>query len=930
MRVSGEQRQEMTFATDRVGARPHHTEPMKRSWSNRTAFAVVLATGAFLIACGGDKTTEPSPQSQPPAALRLIIPDTITRGQAFSLTVTALDAQGQTNTNWTGTVSLSASTGSITPATVNVSRGTATVQATLGQYAGEVTITSSVGTVAGSRAAVVLSGQPAALLEIHPATFMLPGIGATQSLTARAFDADGLPTVAIISWQSTRSGVVSVSPAGVATAATVGSASITARAGAVESDPAIAYVTSPAAGVVLVADELITSGLTPVNAQAPYGPGWQYRVRLTGPAPQVGQLLVSRGEKPLAGRVIAVQPAGAGFDVTLELVRLEELLPGLSIDQTIPLRLKPAAASYSLARAPWAAIVEGEFALGSFKCTSSLTQPNSNPFTMASVTTDITPTLQAHIVNTDTHKRFVVQGSLSASLRVNPTLTAAVNGSIECKAEGGDIPIPVGGALAPFFGARVKIGLGFGLEGGVTLATMGLDLQVSGVSTLSIGYDSNSPGTSVFNITGNATGSVKPDLPSPSSDFRVTAGASAFLWADLLFGAPDYFPGSAALQLTLLEAKAGVKQDFNLSTADVQAADAAYASNFSLGRFFSGGTTKNLQQIVDGALSFVGVSISPFKYSASDSALAKSPEGSFQIVPSRVRATRTSVRGDTATFIVDLSRTDYLTRYAVESVKLFHKPSASAPLVPAPGSCASITPTTASQSLFTCKTDLPLSMVGDQTFYAFVKPILIVPLPVLLEVAKDAKATVTVDTATVLYTNDFQATAGAEWSPQTITQSPSGEKFLGTFAAGEVTLSLANVPAHDTVKIEFDFFTLRDWEGNASPATGGPDIMSFLVDGQTVLRTTFSTKAGAGFEQSYPGTYPGANNPAMTGASATGSLGYPDGSSHTSDARYRLSFTVPHNAGTIQLTLRNESNASSPNLPGKELFGLDNIRVTVR
>src|SRR5687767_12272286 len=112
---------------------------MKKSCSRLAAITV-------LIACGGDKATEPIPQTTAPADLQMTFPDTVTRGQAFSLTVTALDAQGQRNAGWSGTVTLSSSAGSITPITVNVSSGTATVQATIAQHAGAVSITSSVGT----------------------------------------------------------------------------------------------------------------------------------------------------------------------------------------------------------------------------------------------------------------------------------------------------------------------------------------------------------------------------------------------------------------------------------------------------------------------------------------------------------------------------------------------------------------------------------------------------------------------------------------------------------------------------------------------------------------------------------------------------------------------------------------------------------------
>lgn len=900
---------------------------MNISWTHLARRAAPLAIAVFIFACGGDKTTEPTSQSPPPAALRLVVPDTVTRGQSFPLTVTALDAQGQTNTTWSGTVSLSASAGSISPATVSVAGGTATVQAILGQHAGEVTITSSAGSVIGSRPAMVLSGQPAARLEIHPQTFLLPGSGLTQSLTVQAFDADGLPTSSIgVTWQSSKTEVVSVSASGVATAIGFGSSTITARAGTLSSEPALAYVTTPAAGVILVSDDQLTGDVAPVNRQARYGPGWQYRVRMLGASPQVGQVLASRGEKPIAGRVVGVQSAGAaGIDVTLQLIPLDQVFPNLSINETMPLRFEPEqnVTFRTRAPAPWAALVDTTLTKGPFECELKLETANNNPFALSGITHEVTPTLQYEFIHNATRKRLVVQGGVTGSLKVTPTVTAALNGSIDCKVKLGTIPIPIGGALGVFFGARVPLGLGFAIEGGITLATLGFDIEMSAGTTLSMGYDCN-PGClngTVFNLTGSASGNVKPNLPQISSDFRVTAGVSGFAWADREIGPSDLIPGAEELRFNLIESKAGVKQEFNLSTADVQSADPGYASSYSLTPFFSGGIPEDLQQAIDSLLGMAGIGLPPLKYESSGSPLAESPAGSFQIIPTRVMAASATQPGDTATFVVDLSRTNYLTQYAVESVKLFRKPSATEALVPAPGACASMAPSTASQSIFTCKTDLPRSMAGEQTFYAFVKPILGVALPVLLEVAADGKGTVTVDTVRVIYASDFSGVTGAEWSRQNVTQSPNGQhRFLGIFGLGEVTLTLNSVPTHTTVIVEFDFHTIHDWEGSAPQSTGGPDIMTFLIDGQSVQRTSFSTKPG--FPQAYPGAYPNASNSPMSGASATGALGYPNGSGHRGDATYRLTFAIPHSASSFKLALRHDSDGES--------WGIDNIRVSVR
>jgi hypothetical protein len=884
----------------------------------RVRFSIVAV--AVLSACGGEKSTEPNPPVTHPASLRLIFPDTVTRGVAFPLSVTALDVQGQTNTSWSGSVTLAASSGVITPTTVNIVNGSLTVQATIRDHAGSVNVTSSVGSASGSRAAFVFSEQAAARLEVHPQTFLLSAPGSSQTLQVRAFDADGFPTSGSgVTWQSSKPGMVAVSASGTATAVGAGSSTITASTGTITSDPALAVVTTPAAGVLLVPDSLIVSGFTPVNPQAPYGPGWQFRVRLSGAAPQVGQLLAARGEKPLAGRVTAVQSTGAGHDVTVELVPLEQILPDLSIDETIPLNHGTEVSSLRK-RAPWEASFQ--FQPGAFDCEATLTQPNSNPLTMASITAEVTPLLQAHIVHNAVRKRLHVQGGLTASATVRPTLTVGLTGSIECKLQLRDIPIPVGGALSAFLGARVLAGVGITFELGGTVATMGLDVQMSGGATLSFGYDCVLGTCSVpFNLGGSATGSVIPNLPSLASDFRFTAAANPFAWADLQIGPQDYFPGAADLRRTFLESKVGVKQEFNLASENVQAADAAYASSFSLTPFASGGTKPDLQLLINEALSLIGVSIPTLTFETTGDALAKSPAGSFQIIPSRVGGASPTQPGDTATFIVDLSRTNYLIWYAVDTVRIFRKPSATGALVPAPGPCASIAPTSAAQSLFTCKTDLPSSMAGTQTFYAFVKPKLPVALPVLLEVAPDSRSTLTVDH--VAYFRDFTTgPAGPEWSSAPLKTSPSGQRFLGELGNSSTTLSLDSLPTHTQLVLEFDLYIIDSWNGNGGGG-GTADIIEISVVGGPVLkRTTFSNRTRDA--QAYPGDYPGGVYAAGTGRTTDDTLGYPASNDGYGDTSYRLRLAFNHTAGAVALRFASQQSSGQ-----NEKWGIDNVRVTI-
>ena len=92
-----------------------------------------------------------------------------------------------------------------------------------------------------------------------------------------------------VTWQSSNTGMVSVTPDGHATAVgALGSAQITATGGGLTSAPMLALIAQPASGALLVADSQVIS-ITPVDATAPFDLGYQYVVRLRSASPAVGQ-----------------------------------------------------------------------------------------------------------------------------------------------------------------------------------------------------------------------------------------------------------------------------------------------------------------------------------------------------------------------------------------------------------------------------------------------------------------------------------------------------------------------------------------------------------------------------------------------------------------------------------------------------------------
>ena len=175
-----------------------------------------------------------------------------------------------------------------------------------------------------------------ARVEILSDSAWLPGNGQTRQLAAQAYDAAGNPVSTTISWTSSRASQVAVDASGRLTSQVpAGSAQITAQAGGVASAPLLAYVATPASGVVLVDDASIVGQPVETDPTATPSLANTYQVTLSGIAPPaVGTLLLGRGDKSLAGKVTAVTTTGAQTVATLQLVPLPELFADLEIEET--------------------------------------------------------------------------------------------------------------------------------------------------------------------------------------------------------------------------------------------------------------------------------------------------------------------------------------------------------------------------------------------------------------------------------------------------------------------------------------------------------------------------------------------------------------------------------------------------------------------
>lgn len=145
----------------------------------------------------------------------------------------------------------------------------------------------------------------------------------------------------------------------------------------------------------------------------------------------------------------------------------------------------------------------------------------------------------------------------------------------------------------------------------------------------------------------------------------------------------------------------------------------------------------------------------------------------------------------------------------------------------------------------------------------------------------------------------------------------NGDTVLGWYHNEEISLTLSNLPAHNTVEITVELLLHDSWDGNQE-GVGGPDFWFMFIDGEEIINTTFSnTPCGYNYclYQSYPEDYPRNSDP-KTGAldsNLPGRCQYKDVPGWTS--KYRITRLVKHSDPSITIRMGDQllqSNAPDP------------------
>ncbi len=219
----------------------------------------------------------------------------------------------------------------------------------------------------------------------------------------------------------------------------------------------------------------------------------------------------------------------------------------------------------------------------------------------------------------------------------------------------------------------------------------------------------------------------------------------------------------------------------------------------------------------------------------------------------------------------------------------------------------------------------------------------------------------------VIYRNDFSGPVGStfpEWTSSPISfnktvtgvqgtiptekiftvESPNhSQRFMGEFGGppiGQpadpdwnrtrveqtVSLCLQSLGPHTRVRVSFDLYVLKSWDGNSQKY--GPDRFTVRITGGPLfLDTTFSNNPKVledGSYQSYPDWYgTGISHAPQTGAALIGTLGY---NNFFKESVYHLSFTFDHAEPTIIVQFG--SSLYEGKGTADESWGLDNVVVS--
>ncbi len=576
-----------------------------------------------------------------------------------------------------------------------------------------------------------------ARIDVTPGALLFTRAGETRTLTAQAFDSQGDPLDATFRWTSSDPSAVQVGDDGsLSTAADLGSALITASADGVDSFPASVVVAQPVAGAVLLTDDQIVAGPTPVDGTS--DPIEQH-VTLDGvTGVTAGSILLGAEAIGVGGKVVAATPSGGKLEVVYDPLPPQELFDRLDLEQdydlsaAVPVPAGALAPSAKVHRgadgafvldlgatagpAPLATTCEGE---ASFITISGLqsTLENDLRFYLHERTDAGDPKAAGAYV----HGKLVQK--VSGSLKVD----AGFNGTYTCKKTLWEVPIPVSGVASIL--ARPELPIGVAVSGSGSLTLAGATLGVEGSAGLNVKagftWDDSGDVTLLHAVDPIVEPpSITADLVTPP-DFRVGLGA----FTGLSSGVDLKVAGIG--DVNIVQAQLGPKQSLDLAGLNAQASDTHYASSYDLTGVASVAIGTDLSKLI----SWLKLPVTLQALQVQETLpISHSPTGSVAV------STTSAAPGDTVHVHValDPDHVTYLGHYNVRRVLVYAFEDGQDPAL-----VGTIELSASNQTSFDTDWDTSGLPAGDYHVVAFVVDDLLARIHELpLEVSADPKQTV--------------------------------------------------------------------------------------------------------------------------------------------------------------------------------------------
>jgi hypothetical protein len=658
-------------------------------------------------------------------------------------------------------------------------------------------------------------------VEVTPQAALLTSVGETRALTALARGPDGQVVQAEVSWRSSDPSVVSVDASGRVRAVTaLGTALITAAVGGVESPPAYVTVAQPVPGAQLVDDSQFVAGPTAVDPAAQPAADNPYEVVLRGVAsPAIGTILIGAGALPVAGRVVATEPAGSDVRVRLVVVPPTQLFTDFAFKDSadlskgvfeIPAEIAsgydvqqagatftftPKAAGVSPApgivlanmvrEQPAAAqpvvtdgVAQGTRALPPLppfsECTATIAFGSGLPVPLALTTPPsftFTASGEALREATPQGTKITVRGTPTFKFTSVLEVRSAFEAKVECKATLVTRKFRVPGWAGLFFGGDVEFGVGFEVGGKVTLfaAKVGGTAEIK--PTIEAVLDCPTGADCEFEGDVTAVTETAPVLEAPSlAQAQFEPSVSLFGFVSLEAGNADI----QQLQFKAIEVKAGAELAAGLAPETLQMSNTSGDGRSKYALAFKGEVGPGIK--LGDFLTFLGLGeVVPLKLSF-EIPLGESPTGTVTADRARYFA------GERATLTVALAAasTRFPTGglYNVDRVVVVRKTG----LVTTEVLAEQIA--TDGQTQFTLAFDAP-ALLNAEDLFAFVVTVLLPLDPPKLEIGAASGPSPAIVLEDVGRESEVEADANEDTTDST-------EEFrdftdLGMFNSGPVT-----------------------------------------------------------------------------------------------------------------------------------------------